>query len=43
MIEQRVNEELQEANKSASASIDAGREPIDAVVAEITAEMPEGR
>lgn len=43
VVEQRVNEALQKANKSASASIDADREPIDAVVAEITAEMPGGQ
>lgn len=42
VVEQRVNEALQKANEAASASIDADRERIDAVVAEITAEMPEG-
>lgn len=40
VVEQRVNEALQKANEAASASIDADRERIDAVVAEITAEMP---
>lgn len=43
VVEQRVNEALQKANEAASASIDADRERIDAVVAEITAEMPEGQ
>lgn len=42
VVEQRVNEALQKANEAASASIDADRERIDAVVAEITAEMPDG-
>ncbi|GFM20763.1 MULTISPECIES: YbaB/EbfC family nucleoid-associated protein [Mycobacteriaceae] len=42
VVEQRVNEALQKANEAASASIDADRERIDAVVAEITAEMPGG-
>ncbi|MDY6999645.1 MAG: YbaB/EbfC family nucleoid-associated protein [Actinomycetota bacterium] len=42
-VEQRVNEALQKANEIASASIDADRERIDAVVAEITAEMPDER
>ena len=40
VVEQRVNEALQKANEAASASIDADRERIDAVVAEITAERP---
>lgn len=43
VVEQRVNEALQKANEAASASIDADRERIDAVVAEITAEMPGGQ
>ncbi|QFS89208.1 hypothetical protein FIV07_00555 [Mycobacterium sp. THAF192] len=43
VVEQRVNEALQKANEAASASIDADRERIDAVVAEITAETPEGQ
>ncbi|AFM14906.1 hypothetical protein Mycch_0079 [Mycolicibacterium chubuense NBB4] len=38
-VERRVNEALQRANTEASASIDADRERIDAVVAEITAEL----
>ncbi|CAN3126400.1 DNA-binding protein [Mycobacterium sp. smrl_JER01] len=38
-VERRVNEALHKANAEASASIDADRERIDAVVAEITAEM----
>ncbi len=38
-VEQRVNEALQKANAVASESIDADRQRIDAVVAEITAEM----
>ncbi|GJF08165.1 DNA-binding protein [Mycolicibacterium cyprinidarum] len=38
-VEQRVNDALQKANAEASASIDADRERLDAVVAEITAEM----
>ncbi len=38
-VENRVNEALQKASAEASASIDADRERIDAVVAEITAEM----
>ncbi|MCG7581674.1 YbaB/EbfC family nucleoid-associated protein [Mycolicibacterium sp. OfavD-34-C] len=43
VVERRVNEALQKANEAASASIDADRERIDAVVAEITAEMPDGQ
>ncbi|MEC9323837.1 MAG: YbaB/EbfC family nucleoid-associated protein [Actinomycetota bacterium] len=43
VVEQRVNEALQKANEAASASIDADRERIDAVVAEITAERPDGQ
>lgn len=38
-VEQRVNEALQKANAEASATIDEDRRRIDAVVAEITAEM----
>ena len=38
-VENRVNEALQKASAEASASIDADRERIDAVVAEITAEI----
>ncbi|MGE2732097.1 YbaB/EbfC family nucleoid-associated protein [Mycolicibacterium vaccae] len=38
-VEHRVNEALQKANGEAAASIDADRERIDAVVAEITAEL----
>jgi DNA-binding protein YbaB len=38
-VEQRVNEALQKASAEATASIDADRERIDAVVAEITAEI----
>ena|ERR1700704_6334799 len=38
-VEGRVNEALQKAVLKASASIDADRERIDAVVAEITADM----
>lgn len=38
-VEQRVNEALQRASADATASIDADRERIDAVVAEITAEV----
>ncbi|VEG50980.1 Esx-1 secreted protein, EspL [Mycolicibacterium aurum] len=38
-VEQRVNEALQNASAEASASIDADRERLDAVVAEITAEV----
>ncbi|ABM10940.1 MULTISPECIES: YbaB/EbfC family nucleoid-associated protein [Mycolicibacterium] len=38
-VEQRVNEALHKASAEASASIDADRERIDAVVAEITAEI----
>jgi DNA-binding protein YbaB len=37
----RVNEALQKAALKASASIDADRERIDAVVAEITADLQE--
>lgn len=42
-VEDRVNEALQKASAEASASIDADRERIDAVVAEITAEINEER
>ena len=38
-VEQRVNEALQKAGADASASIDADRERLDAVVADITGEM----
>lgn len=38
-VEQRVNEALQKASADATASIDADRERLDAVVAEITAEI----
>ncbi|WP_024448817.1 YbaB/EbfC family nucleoid-associated protein [Mycolicibacterium iranicum] len=38
-VEQRVNEALQRASADATASIDADRERLDAVVAEITAEI----
>ncbi|MBB2988941.1 DNA-binding protein YbaB [Mycolicibacterium iranicum] len=38
-VEQRVNEALQKASAEASASIDADRERLDAVVAEITADI----
>ena len=38
-VEQRVNEALQKASADATASIDIDRERIDAVVAEITAEI----
>ena len=40
-VEHRVNEALHKASAEASASIDADRERIDAVVAEITAEIPD--
>lgn len=40
-VEHRVNEALQKANDEAATSIDADRERIDAVVAEITAELTE--
>ena len=43
VVEQRVNQTLQKANEGASASINADRERIDAMVAEITAEMPDGQ
>ncbi|MGD9622717.1 MAG: YbaB/EbfC family nucleoid-associated protein [Mycolicibacterium sp.] len=39
-VEDRVNEALEYATTEAAASIDADRERIDAVVAEITAEIP---
>ncbi|CAA0124432.1 ESX-1 secretion-associated protein EspL [Mycolicibacterium vanbaalenii] len=42
-VEQRVNEALQKASAEASAAIDADRERLDAVVAEITAEASEHR
>ncbi|KRE27330.1 DNA-binding protein [Mycobacterium sp. Soil538] len=42
-VEGRVNEALQKASAEASASIDADRERIDAVVAEITAEINDER
>lgn len=42
-VEQRVNEALQKANEIATESIDADRERIDAVVAEITAEVDDKR
>ncbi len=38
-VEQRVNQALQKASAEASARIDEDRRRIDAVVAEITAEM----
>jgi len=38
-VEQRLNEALQNATADATASIDADRERLDAVVAEITADM----
>ncbi|PRC44103.1 DNA-binding protein [Mycobacterium sp. ITM-2017-0098] len=38
-VEQRVNEALQNASAEATAAIDADRERIDGVVAEITAEV----
>ncbi|BBX19332.1 DNA-binding protein [Mycolicibacterium duvalii] len=38
-VEYRVNEALHRANAEASAAIDADRERIDTVVAEITAEL----
>ena len=41
-VEQRVNEALQNASADAAASIDADRERIDAVVAEITADASDG-
>jgi DNA-binding protein YbaB len=41
-VEGRVNEALQKASLQASESIEADRERIDAVVAEITADMEEG-
>ncbi|WNG87841.1 YbaB/EbfC family nucleoid-associated protein [Mycobacterium sp. ITM-2016-00317] len=40
-VEQRVNQALHKASAEASAAIDADRERIDAVVAEITAEIPD--
>lgn len=40
-VEHRVNAALQKANDEAATSIDADRERIDAVVAEITAELTE--
>ncbi|MCV7063600.1 YbaB/EbfC family nucleoid-associated protein [Mycolicibacterium vaccae] len=40
-VEHRVNEALHKASAEASAAIDADRERIDAVVAEITAEIPD--
>jgi DNA-binding protein YbaB len=42
-VENRVNEALQKASAEASASIDADRERLDAVVAEITAEIEDER
>lgn len=42
-VEQRVNEALQKASAEASAAIDVDRERLDAVVAEITAEVSEQR
>lgn len=39
MVEQRLNEALQNATAQATASIDADRERLDAVVAEITANL----
>ncbi|UXA18242.1 YbaB/EbfC family nucleoid-associated protein [Mycobacterium sp. SMC-4] len=41
-VEDRVNEALHQANHEASASIDADRERIDAVVAEITSDLSDG-
>jgi ESX secretion-associated protein EspL len=41
-VEGRVNEALQKASLQASESIEADRERIDAVVAEITADMEDG-
>ena len=38
-VEQRLNEALQNATAEATASIEADRERIDAVVAEITADL----
>ncbi|MCH9733777.1 MAG: YbaB/EbfC family nucleoid-associated protein [Actinomycetia bacterium] len=38
-VEQRLNEALHKAGAEASATIDADRDRIDAVVAEITAEV----
>ena len=38
-VEQRLNEALQNATEEATASIDADRERLDAVVAEITANL----
>jgi DNA-binding protein YbaB len=43
VVEQRVNEALQKASADATASIDADRERLDAVVAEITAEVSDER
>jgi DNA-binding protein YbaB len=42
-VEHRVNEALQKASAEATASIDADRERLDAVVAEITAEVSDER
>ena len=42
-VEQRLNEALQNATADATASIDADRERLDAVVAEITADMTDER
>lgn len=41
-VEGRINEALQKAATKASASIDADRERIDAVVAEITSDLSDG-
>lgn len=40
-VEERLNEALQNATAEATASIDADRERLDAVVAEITADLTE--
>ena len=42
-VEHRVNEALQKASAEVTASIDADRERLDAVVAEITAEVSDER
>ncbi len=42
-VEQRLNEALQNATADATASINADRERLDAVVAEITADMTDER
>ena len=42
-VEHRLNEALQNAAAEATASIDADRERLDAVIAEITANLTDER